>query len=73
MLLKTISLLIISSEILLPAYSINSQIRSKSPHFNGQLSFNNKAIVNAKVMLSTEADDKYCLKAKKLPLLIYLY
>jgi len=62
--LKIVSILIIICVLLLQACSFGSHTRSKSPHFSGQLHFNNTAIVNAKIMLSIAPDDKYCLQAK---------
>jgi len=62
--LKSIQILILGGVILFQACSFKPQTRSISPHFNGQLTFGDKAISNAKVMLSIEAGDKYCLKAK---------
>jgi len=57
-------LLLIVFSVILNACSFTSQSRSKSPYFNGILKFNDIAINNAKIMLSTAADDKQCLKAK---------
>lgn len=65
MAIKIMSALIIMCALLLQACSIGSHTRSKSPHFSGQLYFNSKAVINAKIMLSIEPDDKYCLQAKK--------
>lgn len=56
---------ITSCLVILNSCSFTSQSRSKSPHFDGSLKFSNKAIDNAKVMLSIEPNDKLCLKAKK--------
>jgi len=50
---------------ILNSCSFTSQSRSISPHFDGILKFSNQAINNAKILLSTEPGDKYCLKAKK--------
>lgn len=51
---------------LLNGCSFTSQSRSISPYFDGQLKFNDKAIANAKILLSIKAGDKYCLHAKKI-------
>jgi len=60
----TIIFTIVSLSIL-NSCSFTKQSRSISPHFNGTLKFGNQAINNAKIMLSTEADDQFCLKAQK--------
>ena len=57
-------LLLIIFSVILNACSFTSQSRSKSPYFNGILKFNDIAIKNAKIMLSTEPGDKQCIKAK---------
>lgn len=51
--------------VILNSCSLTNQSRSKSPHFDGILKFSNQTIHNVKIMLSTEANDKHCLKAKK--------
>ena len=56
---------IICSAIFLNGCSYSSQVRTISPYFDGRLTYNNKAINNAKIMLSITADDRFCLKAKK--------
>jgi len=50
---------------ILNSCSFTSQNRSKTPHFDGIVKFNSQAIDNVKIMLSTEPDDKHCLRAKK--------
>ena len=45
--------------------SFTKQSRSISPHFDGTLKFGNQAVSNVKIMLSTKADDRKCLRAQK--------
>jgi len=62
---KIILIITISCLIALSGCSFTSQSRSKSPYFDGVIKFNDNAVENVKVMLSTEPDDTLCLKAKK--------
>ena len=65
MFIRAYSISIICSAIFLNGCSFPSKVRTISPYFDGRLTYNNKAIDNAKIMLSTAADDKFCLKARK--------
>ncbi len=55
----------VCSSVLISGCSFTSQSRSISPYFDGQLKFNNEAIRNAEIILSTKSGDKYCLHAKQ--------
>jgi len=65
MIIRAYFISIICSAFFLNGCSFSSQSRTISPYFDGRLTYNNKAIENAKILLSTTADDKFCLKARK--------
>jgi len=65
MLIRVYFISMICSVIFLNGCSFSSQSRTISPYFDGRLTYKNKAIENAKILLSTSTDDKLCLKAKK--------
>jgi hypothetical protein len=58
-------ILFICYTIILNGCGFAPQKRSKSPHFDGIIKFNDERVNNAKVMLSIAAGDKFCLKAKR--------
>ena len=63
--IKILLILSVACTAFITGCSLTSEKRSTSPHFDGVIKFSNNAVNNARIMLSSEPDDKQCLKAKK--------
>ena len=61
--MKLIHLTLLMSLLLLLGCSLPTQYRSVSPHFEGELKFNNTPLKNTKILLSLNPKDTLCNQA----------